>query len=356
MKIIDNNLNIEETSYDYAIPANSNYVFFDIETTGLARRSSIIYLAGFLYRAPEGLRSHQLLIESLEEEKELIQKTLEFLNGFDHVITFNGDTFDIPMLKERLKFHGIHSVFNFTQFDIYKKIRPYKKILGLESMKQKSIESFLHIDREDKMSGGELINVFFFFLKIHDEESFNLLIQHNFDDICGMPALLKILKYTEIFNLTPSVISSSITDSSLELDIRLPYNLPVPVNFSHDEITISIADASLHLDIKAVTDTLYHYFANYKDYYYLPAEDTAIHRSVAEFVDSSAKVKAKASNCYVKKYGTFLPEYTEKIFSPEFRFELHDRNMYFEMKDEIFANLENASIYAKAILNHIRPN
>ena len=44
--------------------------------------------------------------------------------------------------------------------DIYKKIRPYRKLLGLESMKQKAIEQFLGISREDKYTGGQLIEVY----------------------------------------------------------------------------------------------------------------------------------------------------------------------------------------------------
>ena len=43
--------------------------------------------------------------------------------------------------------------------DIFKELSPIKPLLCLENYKQKSIEAFLGIDREDKYSGGELINV-----------------------------------------------------------------------------------------------------------------------------------------------------------------------------------------------------
>ena len=35
-----------------------------------------------------------------------------------------------------------HSFEGMESMDIYKKIRPYRKLLGLESMKQKAIEQF----------------------------------------------------------------------------------------------------------------------------------------------------------------------------------------------------------------------
>ena len=38
-----------------------------------------------------------------------------------------------------------------------------------------------------------------------------------------------------------------------------------------------------------------------ENYYYLPTEDTAIHKSVGEFVDPSHRKKATKKNCYIKK-------------------------------------------------------
>lgn len=48
--------------------------------------------------------------------------------------------------------------------DIFKELSPIKPLLRLENYKQKSIEAFLGIDREDKYSGGELINVYYEYL------------------------------------------------------------------------------------------------------------------------------------------------------------------------------------------------
>lgn len=54
------------------------------------------------------------------------------------------------------------------------------------------------------------------------------------------------------------------------------------------------------------------FFPDHKDYYYLPQEDTAIHKSVAQFVDASCRRKATAANCYTKKEGIFLPSLAAK--------------------------------------------
>lgn len=41
-----------------------------------------------------------------------------------------------------------------------RKIKPYKSLLGLDSLKQKAIERFLGIFRTDPYSGGQLIEVY----------------------------------------------------------------------------------------------------------------------------------------------------------------------------------------------------
>ena len=53
--------------------------------------------------------------------------------------------------------------------------------------------------------------------------------------------------------------------------------------------------------------TYYHFFADYKNYYYLPQEDMAVHKSVGAYVEPAFRQKATAGNCYIKKTGTFLP-------------------------------------------------
>ena len=69
------------------------------------------------------------------------------------------------------------------------------------------------------------------------------------------------------------------------------------------------------------TGELKTFFKDYKDYYYLPAEDTAIHKSVGEFVDKKARVQATARTAYIKKTGSFLPVYddSDAIFTAEYR-------------------------------------
>lgn len=67
-------------------------------------------------------------------------------------------------------------------------------------MKQKAIEQFLGISREDKYTGGQLIEVYRDYLHTHEKSLYDLLILHNEDDLKGMPAILPILSYADFFH------------------------------------------------------------------------------------------------------------------------------------------------------------
>jgi hypothetical protein len=81
-------------------------------------------------------------------------------------------------------------------------------------------------------------------------------------------------------------------------------------------------------------------------------EDTAIHKSVAFYVDKEFRTKAKAANCYSKKSGRFLPQYNE-TFEPFFKIEFFDKHSYFELTDECMSKPDFLEKYIPPLLNHI---
>ena len=99
---------------------------------------------------------------------------------------------------------------------------------------------------------------------------------------------------------------------------------------------------------------LKYFYPNYKDYYYLPAEDCAIHKSVGTYVDKNFRTQAKAANCYSKKYGTFLPQ-TGLWESPSFKIDYHDALTYFEADDNFFADHPRQCTYAMNVICTLCP-
>ena len=52
--------------------------------------------------------------------------------------------------------------------------------------------------------------------------------------------------------------------------------------------------------------SLKQFFINYKDYYYFPDKDMAIHKSVAEFTDKASRQKATIRTAYSNVSGKFV--------------------------------------------------
>ncbi|MDE7298663.1 MAG: ribonuclease H-like domain-containing protein [Lachnospiraceae bacterium] len=106
-------------------------------------------------------------------------------------------------------------------------------------------------------------------------------------------------------------------------------------SFEYNTVAVTLSaevDGSLTLSIPYLCGTLKYFFDDYKNYYYLPLEDRAIHKSVAEFVDKAYRKKATQKTCYQKKSGCFLPQ-AEDVFTPALRLEPKDSLSFFEPGD-----------------------
>jgi len=112
-----------------------------------------------------------------------------------------------------------------------------------------------------------------------------------------------------------------------------------------------VYDKTLKTSSKMFTGELRFFFNDYKNYYYLPAEDRAVHKSVASFVDKGHRFRAKPSNCYMRKEGTYIPQY-DKLCAPFFSFNYNDTVTYFEISDAFTGNTELITKYAENIIRH----
>lgn len=313
-----------------------NTAFFDIETTGFSRLSCTIYMIGVMKLEEDGEAKPTLFFaEKPEEEAQCISNFFEWLekNNIKRLITFNGASFDIPFVSARIMKKGLAFSFDgYEHLDIYKEIAPLKNVLGLENCKQKSIEAFLGISREDEMDGGQLINVYKSYVRTPSEAKKHLLYIHNYEDVLGMLGLLPILSYVDTFSECRSVekITSSVKHydhsdmgmdmadngaSSVVFEMKLERNVPVPIEYVHTDYDwkLCIEGNELSLDVPLYDGRLRYYYTDYKEYFYLPDEGFAVHKSVGVAVDKSSRIPATKSTCYT------LVDYSEHIMARYFR-------------------------------------
>lgn len=337
---------------------NEDCIFFDIETTGFSPSSSNIYLIGCLHRHGENLVIDQFFAESKTDEHEILKQFVDLLHQYKTIISFNGIGFDIPFIKAKCDSYGIEEhLKDFHYIDIFKLISSIKFLLKLPNYKQKTLEIFLDIQRDDKFSGGELINVYDEYIKTHAKDAEELLLLHNFEDVTGMLDLMPALSYLNILNggfriketeIAPFTAYDGKEGQELIITLENDYIVPKRVSYQFKDFYFTLHKNITKIRIPVMDGELKYFYENYKDYFYLPAEDMAVHKSVATFVDKQYRERAKASTCYTRKIGVFLPQLST-IMSPSFKMDYKEKISYFELTNDFI----ESDVMLRRYVNHI---
>lgn len=349
-----------ETLYDV-----NKMIFLDIETTGFTAHSSSLYLIGCVVYDHDHFNSVQWFAESKEDEKNVLSAFAEFLKNYEFLIHYNGNHFDIPYLAQKMKQYEIDCPLESMQgLDLYRRIAPYRNFLKLPNCKQKTIETYLGILRDDLMDGGELIGVYLTYLERPEKEMLDLLLLHNAEDIRGMVEILPILAYVDLFHKPVTVTkvqANHYTDyqgneqHEIVMKLKLPTPLPIQVSNYANHCFFSGLEQTATLKVPLITCELKYFYSNYKEYYYLPQEDVALHRSVASFVDKDHRKTVTAATCYTRKISTYLPEW-DYVIEPFFKTEYASKELFFELTDEIKQDRVLFSRYAEHILQMLLKN
>ncbi len=325
----------------YLPPAykNKRAIYFDIETTGLSAQSSYVYLIGCAYEEEGTYFLTQWMCTEPAEEKELLRLFFEKAKDYDLILHYNGTGFDMPFLEKKAKRHCLSNpLSSLESVDLYAIARKLKAHMPTEDLKLKSMEHFFGFTRTDTFSGGDLIEVYAQFLGLYrlnemtnhskEREVTALghgLLLHNAEDIKNLPSLTVLLflqnlsTYLNEYSLSPTTTSLSDADLWDTTDnLTIQYSLPIsfPKFFSFEipwesfGLTLSFTETGLFtLSLPVFRGELKHFYPNPADYYYLPLEDCAMHKSVASFVEKEYRKKATAATCYTKKTGMFVPLY-----------------------------------------------
>lgn len=315
MKHLTKKYQYHPTSVEFSF-FTEDALLFDIETTGLSKKNHQIYLIGCAHRTDNEICIHQFFAEDETEEPQIILAFLSFAGKYHKLITFNGKRFDVPFLLEKCTNHNIDpALFPQKHLDIYLECKKIKSLLCLNSYKQKSIEEFLGINRDDPYDGGQLISVYKDFVKCRDSHLLELLLLHNYEDVAGMVEILPILSYSSILSGTATVIAQQTEEycdfqgkmqQELSFTATLPVTIPIPLRIHRPHVHLFLDGDTLRGTLTLYQGTLRHFLPNYKDYVYLPQEDMVVLKSMASCILSDTKEKATPANCCIKKEGTFL--------------------------------------------------
>ena len=293
-------------------------VFFDIETTGLGWRSSHIYLIGVLFCLNGKWTLRQWFLDRPFAEKDMLESFSRFLRerNTSFLADYNGSTFDLPYLRSKFRYYNITYPEVFTEQeddprahkDIFRLLRPLKTKLPLSSLKLQEVEKMLSTDRTDTESGKDLIEVYHRFLQTGDPEDLDHLFLHNYEDVAALPAVVSLLSFHDFWCGQYTV--TGCREQSDRFLFELAPGSPFPAEFvlaGRMQSTLSFSHSIAVMSIPVSAGERKLFFSDPKQYYYLPDEDQAVHKSVGVFIDPAHRVQASASNCYQRMEGHFLP-------------------------------------------------
>lgn len=167
-------------------------LFLDTETTGLSHGAgTVAFLVGVGYAEGAEFVIEQYMLREYADEPELIDRLSRRMADFDCVCTFNGKTFDMPLLEARFTMCRMRERWReLPNLDLLTPARRAWK-LRLGSCRLCNLEAqILGMPREDDLPGSEVPARFFEFLKTGDEALLDDIVRHNRQDIATLATLL----------------------------------------------------------------------------------------------------------------------------------------------------------------------
>ncbi len=174
------------------MPDIRRLLFLDTETTGLGMGAgTVAFLLGLGWVEGDAFLVRQLLMRDYPEEPLLLQAFAELLPRFDAFVTYNGKSFDLPLLENRLTMHRMRHVgIALPHLDL---VHPARRVwkLRLSDCTLGNIERrVLDCGREDDLPGSEVPERFFQYLKTGQFSLLEDVLRHNLVDIQTLGRLL----------------------------------------------------------------------------------------------------------------------------------------------------------------------
>ena len=166
-------------------------LYLDTETTGLGGSGTVAFLVGMGFLTDNGFEVHQFLMRDYPEEPYLLKHVAAGLGRFDVLCTFNGTTFDVPLLESRFLMNRMdRNCLDLPHLDLLHMCRRLWKLrLGRCNLGRLE-EVILGKPREEDIPGSEVPQRYFTYLKTKQMSLLDDILKHNAQDIASLCVLL----------------------------------------------------------------------------------------------------------------------------------------------------------------------
>jgi uncharacterized protein YprB with RNaseH-like and TPR domain len=174
-------------------PARAPFVFFDLETTGLSGGAGTqAFLVGCAELDEGAFVVRQFLLTSAAGEKRLLGRVRETLHRAGALVSFNGKSFDAPVLETRYLFHRLAwDAARLPHVDVLHPARRFwSASTGVQDCSLVSLERHIVGSRRaGDVPGFEIPARYFRFVRTGDARPLTPVLEHNRLDLLTLVAL-----------------------------------------------------------------------------------------------------------------------------------------------------------------------
>ncbi len=166
-------------------------LYLDTETTGLAGGTGTVpFLVGLAWFEDRSLRVQQLFLRRLGEEGPLLRVLAERMAAASCLVTFNGKSFDWPLLRTRFVLNRVPVPAELPHLDLLHCSRRVFKYRGSGARLVHLEEQILGHRRVDDVDGALIPDLYFRFLRDGRGSALTPVLEHNANDLLLLAALL----------------------------------------------------------------------------------------------------------------------------------------------------------------------
>ncbi len=175
----------------FAEHVSSRMLFLDTETTGLAGGTgTLAFLTGLGWFEEQSFVVEQLFLTRPGEERPMLERIRERLAAAGVLVTFNGKSYDWPLLKSRFLMNRLDPPPVPAHLDLLTACRRvYRARLGGVRLVRLE-EEVLGFRRERDVEGHEIPSLYWSYLRGESAPDLPIVFEHNQNDVVAMAALL----------------------------------------------------------------------------------------------------------------------------------------------------------------------
>ena len=189
-RIVPTSLALLSQESDFNELPLESLAFIDCETTGLSGGTGTFpFLVGVGFFRGEQFVVEQFFMEDYDEEPAMIEALAERMREFEALVSYNGKTFDVPLLRTRFIFHRRPSAWEKPHLDLLHCARRFWKGRICDCSLHSVERHVLGVRRISDVAGSLIPQIYFDYVRGRRREQMIPVFDHHAQDIVSLAAL-----------------------------------------------------------------------------------------------------------------------------------------------------------------------